>query len=189
MQTEIGSILSGETGNISIRPGKDKRYTKPHEFVAEAYTQYLHDHGSNASVNGRLFEFIICETLVREGIVPFYYQAQFTLVPNADLDIVCYHPKHSIVLSAKVSLRERYKQADLEGLVLNQVYRNDRTYLLTLDSEQVGVQKKIEAGDVAGLTACLRADLSTYDTLLDELKAETFSLADPIVPIEGRMIE
>ena len=163
-------------------------YSLPHEFVRQAYGQYSDNYKSNPSVNGRVFEFIICETLMREGIVPFYYQAKFTLVPNADFDLVCYDPRRPVVLSAKVSLRERYKQADLEGFALSQVYRNARSYLLTLSDEQVGVREKIRAGDVAGLTDCIRADSSDYDALLLELKAETFSSAEDIKPIEGRLV-
>ena len=166
-----------------------EHYSAPHEFVRQAYGQYLDAYNSNPSVNGRVFEFIICETLMREGIVPFYYQAKFTLVPNADFDLVCYHPKRPVVLSAKVSLRERYKQADLEGFALSQVYRNARSYLLTLSDEQVGVREKIQSGDVAGLTDCIRADSPDYDALLDELKTETFSAAEQITPIEGKLVE
>ena len=139
-------------------------------------------------MNGRVFEFTICETLKREGIAPFYYQANFTLVPNADFDLVCYHPRRPVVLSAKVSLRERYKQADLEGFALRQVYRNARSYLLTLSDEHIGVQEKIREGDVAGLVDCIRADSPAYDTLLDELKSESFSLAEEIIPIEGKLV-
>ena len=164
-------------------------YSTPHEFVRQVYDNYLQSYSSNPSVNGRVFEFIICETLARECIVPFYYQAKFTLVPNADFDLVCYHPKMPVVLSAKVSLRERYKQADLEGFALSQVYRNARSYLLTLSDEQVGVREKIRSGDVAGLTDCIRADSPDYDGLLDELKTETFSSAEQITPIEGKLVE
>ena len=163
-------------------------YEKPHKFVDEAYSAYLAGYRSSPSVNGRVFEYIICETLKREGIVPFYYQAKFALVPNADFDIVCYHPRMPVALSAKVSLRERYKQADLEGIALRQVYRNARSYLLTLSDEQAGVRDKIRSGDVAGLTDCVRADSPDYDMLLDELKQTPFSLADAIEPLMGRAV-
>lgn len=157
-------------------------------FVQQAYEQYLNTNKSNPSVNGRIFEFIIAETLKREGIVPFYFQAKFVLVPNADFDLVCYHPRQPVVLSAKVSLRERYKQADLEGLALRQVYRNARSYLLTLSDEQTGVHEKIEAGDVVGLTDCIKADSPDYDRLLVDLTQSSFSLAESIIPLEGKLV-
>ena len=190
MRTQIGSILTGKTGNIytSVLDSVET-YPAPHEFVRQMYGKYLESHKSNPSVNGRMFEFIICETLVREGIAPFYYQAKFTLVPNADFDIVCYHNRRPVVLSAKVSLRERYKQADLEGFALSQVYRSAKSYLLTLSDEYARVQEKIRAGDVVGLTDCIRADSLAYDALLKELKRETFSAAQAIIPIEGTLVE
>jgi len=39
-------------------------------------------------------------------------------------------------LTIKTSLRERYKQADLEGLALKQVYRKSKTYLITLSGQE-----------------------------------------------------
>ena len=189
MRTDIESILTGKSGEIykSILDGIDT-YRLPHEFVRQVYDHYREAYRSNPSVNGRVFEFTICETLKRESIVPFYYQANFTLVPSADFDLVCYHPRRPVVLSAKASLQERYKLVGLEGLALRQIYRNARSYLLTLSDEQVGVQEKIQKGDIVGLTDCIRADSPAYDILLDELKSESFSLAEAIIPIEGKLV-
>lgn len=165
-------------------------YGKPHEFIRTAYCDYRQTHGSNNAVNGKMLEYLICETLKREGITPFYYQAKFKLVPNVDFDLVCYHPVRPVVLSAKVSLRERYKQAVLEGFILGQVYRNSKSYLITLSKdEQARERRKILSGDVVGLADCLIADSPDYDALLMELKKETFSPAAPIVPLEGKMVE
>ena len=182
-------MLSGRTGGIyqSVLDSIDG-YSTPHEFVAQAYKQYLTEHSSNPSVNGRIFEYIICETFMREGIVPFYHRAEFTFVPYAGFDLLLYHPKRPIVLSMKVSLRERYKQVALEGLALGDVYRNARSYLLTLSDEQMRIQKRIESGDVAGLTACIRADTADYDELIEKLKRDSYSAADWILPVEGTLI-
>ena len=163
-------------------------YSKPHEFIRQAYSTYLEVHGSNNSVNGKMLEYLICETLKREGITPFYYQAKFKLVPNVDFDLVCYHPTRPVVLSAKVSLRERYKQAVLEGFILGQVYRSSKTYLITLSNEQTRERRKIQSGAIVGLEDILRADCPDYDAMLEELKKETFTLANPIVPLEGKLV-
>ena len=135
-----------------------------------------------------MLEYLICETLKREGITPFYYQAKFKLVPNVDFDLVCYHPSRPVVLSAKVSLRERYKQAVLEGFILGQVYRDSKTYLITLSDEQARERRKVKSGDIVGLEDIIRADFQDYDAMLEELKKETFTLADPIVPLEGKLV-
>ena len=144
---------------------------------------------ATGAVNGRMLEYLICETLKREGIIPFYYQAKFKLVPNIDFDLVCYHPSRPVVLSAKVSLRERYKQAVLEGFILGQVYRDSKTYLITLSDEQTRERRKVQSGDIVGLADIIRADFQDYDALLEKLKQKTFTSAAPIVPLEGKMIE
>ena len=71
----------------------------------------------------------------------------------------------------KVSLRERYKQADLEGMALRQVYRNAESYLITLSDEAVGVTRKIENGDIAGLSGCIRADMPAYSHFFRKLES------------------
>ena len=162
-------------------------YSSAHEFVGSAYEMYRANYSNNPSVNGKVFELLICETLVRENVLPFYYQAQIYLVPNATFDIVCFNSRKPVVLSCKVSLRERYKQADLEGTVLRQVYRLAESYLLTLSDEQTGVQAKIEEGGIAGLTACIRADAEQYTRLLAKLSKREFVEASPIIPLCGSL--
>lgn len=133
-----------------------------------------------------MFEYLVCETLSREGVTPFYYQAEFALVPNANFDIVLFHHRRPVVLSMKVSLRERYKQADLEGNALRQVYRNAECYLVTLSTDEVrGVARKITDGDIGGIQGCALADQQEYTDLLSRLKTREFQRAEPITPITG----
>lgn len=163
-----------------------KTYAKPHEFVGGMYQRYLEKYPNNPSLNGRIFEYLICETLARHKIVPFYYQAKFKHVPNADFDVVLYDKLRPVVLTMKVSLRERYKQADLEGLALRQVYRQAASYLITLsDTEARKIEQKISEGSVSGLDRCVLANTPEYTELLNELAERSFSLAEVIMPISG----
>lgn len=189
MKTQIAKILSSETGKIYQKIlDAVGEYTAPHEFVDAAYSFYLrHYPKKGASTNGLIFEYIICETLARESIVPFYFQAKFERVPNADFDVVLYNEKAPIVLTMKVSLRERYKQADLEGLALRQVYRRAQSHLITLSAkEAVGVATKIKSGDIAGLDTCILANQPEYTELLAELAKQEFSEARHVMPITGK---
>ncbi|MDE7137830.1 MAG: hypothetical protein K2O29_05155 [Ruminococcus sp.] len=44
-------------------------------------------------------------------------------MPNVDFDIILYtQEQYPIALSLKTSVRERYKQADLEGVALKNMY-------------------------------------------------------------------
>lgn len=118
--------------------------------------------------------------------MPFYYQARFSLVPNADFDVVLYHPVRPVVLTMKVSLRERYKQADLEGVALRQVYRRARSYLITLSGEEAGgVTRKIQTGDVAGLDDCILANQERFSRLISGLARCKFSVAERVMPLSG----
>lgn len=189
MQTAIGSLIRGQARQIytSILGGITS-YTTPHEFVSIAYNSYTSQYPSNPSINGRIFEYCICETLTQEGITPFYYQATFTFAPIVDFDIVCYHPRQPVILSVKVSLRERYKQAVLEGSMLKGVYGAARSYLLTLSDEFHSVRRQIQEESVVGLTDCLRADSPEFDNLIDQLRQAKFTEAQSIVPLKGTLM-
>ncbi len=187
MQSKVAQIVTGKTGAIytSLLEGLST-YPAPHEFVSQVYSAYKEKHTSNPSMNGRIFELLICETLLRRGIAPFYYQVQITLVPNADFDIVCFNPLTPVVLSCKVSLRERYKQAVLEAMVLQQVYRQAKSYLVTMSPQEAKIlQGKIQRNEIEGLTACIRADSEEYTELLDKLATYDFVEAEPMMPLHG----
>lgn len=189
MQTALGQVIGGKAGEIyKAALANVSRYVSPHAFIGEAYRIYTSNFESSPSINGRIFEYAICETLVREGITPIYYQAQFAFAPIAEYDIVCYHPRTPVVLSAKVSLRERYKQAVLEGGLLKGVYGAAQSYLLTLSDESEGVRQKIRDGSFVGLTDCLRADSPEYDELLNQMKRIRFTEATPIIPLTGKLL-
>ena len=71
----------------------------------------------------------------------------------------------------KTSLRERYKQADLESIALKYVHRKALSYLITLDEKEAnGVKNKIVSGDVIGLDNVIVATNPEFDELILELK-------------------
>lgn len=155
--------------------------------MAEAYQTYRRDYPDNPNINGQVFEYLVCEVLAREGITPFYRQAKFERVPNAIYDVVCYDPARPVVLTMKASLRERYKQADLEGLALRQVYRGAENHLITLPVDEARrVQTKIEGGEVAGLDSCRVASAAEFTDLIGELKRRKFHTAEAVMPLTGR---
>lgn len=162
---------------------------RPHQFVDEMYRKYQLMGHDSPSINGRIFELLIAETLAQADVTPFYYQANFQLVPNADFDILLYDTREPIILTMKTTLRERYKQADLEGLVLKQVYRHAKSYLITLsEGEADSVNSKIDKGDVTGLEKCITASSEVYSEFIDSLKNITFSEAESIQPVTKGII-
>ena len=127
-------------------------------------------------MNGAVFEGLLATILYRSGVLPLFVQAKLSFVPNVDFDFVAYSKEFGpVILSAKTSLRERYKQADLEGMMLRQVHRKSKSYLITLnEKEAAGVNTKIETGLVLGLDKVVVATDKSFDELINELQALNF---------------
>ena len=123
----------------------------PSQFIRKYWQVYQVQYASNRNLNGSVFEELIAITLVRKGITPFYMQAQVAFIPNANYDLVVYSEEVGpIVLSAKTTIRERYKQADLEAMALKNVHRKSETYLISA-SESETLARKNRLDDVVAL--------------------------------------
>ena len=189
MQTKIEKITGGKTEEIYTVLLENLTFENPHNFIKTAYLKYEKTNPAKHSVNGRIFEYLICETLAQKNITPFYYQVKFERIPNIDFDVVLYNEKQPVILTMKTSLRERWKQANLEGISLKQVYRQSKTYLITLNkSESETMKKRIKNGDIAGLDNCLLANEKEYSDLLESLKKQKFTEAKVMMPIKGRLL-
>lgn len=191
METSIQSILTRQSKSIDIYKSlllDIESGHLPSEFISAVWKNYKKREYSNPNVNGRIFEYAIAEVLATAKIKPFYYQAEIAFVPNVKFDFVCYHPSMPVVLSVKTSLRERYKQADLEGIAIKSVYRKAQSVLVTLDRcEASSLNKKIAKGDVGGLDHCFVADDLTFDDFITKLASKSFTLGKEIKPIFGQL--
>ena len=142
----------------------------PSEYVKFCWKKYETSGVSRTnSLNGTIFELIIATLFVKEGLVPLHLQAQVAFVPNVNFDAILYtNETGPIGLSLKTSLRERYKQADLEAIALKYVHRKAENYLLTMDATEAGmVSNKIKNGDVLGLN---QAILKVKNSIKKELQ-------------------
>ncbi len=164
-------------------------------LVDEEYGLYdsMYDtsHAGQRSKNGSVFEGLVVYALYLQGIFPIYYQASVAFVPHVIYDILLFHPKTPVVLSCKTSLRERWKQADLEGMALRQVYRGARSILLTLSAaEGKRLQRQVGSGEVLGLDECIviEDEKSRFDELIRELSTTEYVTAESIVPVTGKVL-
>lgn len=149
----------------------------PSEYVRYCWNNYENSGVErNNSLNGTIFELIIATLFVKEGILPLHLQAQVAFVPNVNFDAVLYtHENGPIGLSLKTSLRERYKQADLEAVALKYVHRKAENYLLTMDREEAdSVSRKIATGAVLGLDKAVLASSEEFDSFVNNLKSKAF---------------
>jgi len=175
----------------NLFPGKTFmtiKYKTPQEYV-EKYWKAL-EQANQPSYHGNVFEYIIYTLLYREGIRPFYTQAKVAFVPNVNYDALLYNQSAPVSLSLKTSLRERYKQADLEAVALRYIYRRAKSYLLTMDTREANVQKaKILSGDIMGLDEIIDCNTDDINQLIANLKRMQFTTSIKIDTVEGILIQ
>jgi len=166
-------------------------YKEPHEYVTMYWEAYqASDVKKTNSLNGSIFEIIIETLFYREGLIPFYTQAKAAFVPNVNYDMLLYSHDEPVSISLKTSLRERYKQADLEAMALKYVHRRAKCYLMTNDkTEAENVRRKIAEGDVLGLDDVCYCFSSELDDRIMKLKQKKFIQSETVDTVKGNMIE
>jgi hypothetical protein len=166
------------------------KYTNPSEYISIYWEAYQSHPEGNNNLNGKIFEYILATLFVREGLLPLYLSAKVAFVPNVIYDLMFYTSERGpICLSAKTSLRERYKQADLEAIALKYVHRKALSYLVTLEeNEAKSVKAKIKTGDVIGLDNVVVATSNDFNDLVNELKQYQFSEPPTVKVIESNQI-
>jgi hypothetical protein len=195
MLKELGIVLGTDTkaGNVfeGLFPNfMEIQYSRPSEYVGIYWDKYQAVSDKNSNLNGKLFEYILATLCVREKILPFYLSAKVAFVPNVIYDLMFYTDERGpICWSVKTSLRERYKQADLEAIALKYVHRRALSYLITLDEREArGVKAKIKSGDVIGLDQVIVATHPEFDTIISELKEYSLYEPEPKQVIETNQI-
>lgn len=195
MLQELGIVVGKDTkaGKIfeEIFPDfMEIEYEKPSGYIKELWDKYENTSDRNSNLNGKMFEYILASLCIREGILPLYMSAKVAFVPNVIFDLMFYTAERGPVCwSVKTSLRERYKQADLESIALKYVHRKALSYLITLNnSEAKSVKAKIKTGDVIGLDDVIIATNPEFDELVAELKKLDFEEPPTVKVIESTQI-
>jgi hypothetical protein len=148
----------------------------PSDLVTKMRMAYSNYSPTSNSLNGAVFEAIIACSLLKNNIKPIYVQAKVVFVPNVNFDFLLYSRSFGpLSISAKTSLRERYKQADLEAVSLKYVHRKSKCYLLTLDNVEARVLiDKISKGDLLGIDDVIVATSVEYDAFVQDLMTYEF---------------
>ncbi|UXU57516.1 hypothetical protein MUA95_01520 [Staphylococcus agnetis] len=158
-------------------------YERPSDFIDKTWNFFKENYKSNNSINGKIFENLIVYILAYEGIKHIYEQAEVVFVPNAIFDIVLYHPKKTFTLSLKTTLRERWKQADLEAYAIKNVLKESSSYVITLsENEVITRRKKYKIGEdfYNGLDGFILANTEEFDKLVSTLKGIDFVPSEKI---------
>lgn len=189
MLKKLGIVKGKETKAakifLEITPNFfDIEYSKPSEYVNILWERYQKIKNKNNNLNGVMFEYILATLCIRENILPLYMGAKVAFVPNVIFDIMFYTAERGpICWSVKTSLRERYKQADLESIALKYVHRKALSYLITLDKKEAKSAKtKIKTGDIIGLEDVIVATSEEFNNLVKNLKTFYFE-KPPVVKV------
>lgn len=168
----------------------DVKYDKPSDYVKLYWEAFKKHPEGNNNLNGKIFEYVLATLFVRENILPLYMSAKVAFVPNVVYDLMFYTSERGpICISAKTSLRERYKQADLEAIALKYVHRKALCFLVTLEeNEAKSVKAKIKSGDVIGLDSVIVATSNDFDDLIKELKSYQFSEPPTVKVIDSNQV-
>lgn len=178
MSSQVFENLFGETPFFKVE------YDEPSEYVKKYWNAFMTLPKGNNNLGGKFFELVIETLFLREGLMPLFSQANVAFVPNVDFDVLLYRitdqqERIPISISVKTSLRERYKQADLEGFALKNVHRKAKCYLLTMDEDEAKrVNRKILSGDVAGLDRVFVCSSKDFDEFIISLKDNKYVESD-----------
>lgn len=152
----------------------------PSSIIKTMWTHYKEHYPENVSVNGAVFEEMIGYVLTVKGCAPFYMQAKVAYVPNVNYDFILYDTEIGpISLSAKTTLRERWKQADLEAFVLKNVHRDSLSYAVTLDAAEAAA-RNARIKDCLGLNSFILATSEQFDQLIGYLQQRTLVIAGQV---------
>ena len=187
----VGNDNKAEIGFDSLFPNfLTVKYKKPSDYISIYWDAFQKHPDGNNNLNGKIFEYILATLFVRENILPLYMSAKVAFVPNVIYDLMFYTAERGpICISAKTSLRERYKQADLEAIALKYVHRKALSYLVTLEvNEAKSVKAKIKSGDVIGLDNVIVATSNDFNDLIAELKTYQFTEPPTVKVIESNQI-
>lgn len=175
---------------LSIVPSWEDINPVASEFIQEVMREVdLMRAGNN--IRGSVFEYLVGLSLLKAGIRPFYRQAQITYVNNAIFDFALWkNGEVPISLSVKTSLRERYKQAELEAAALKDVHKKSENYLITLDGQQVSrISNNSNSIDHHSfIDKYILADRAEFDELIKYLQSINFAEPKEISPMKSLKI-
>ena len=161
---------------MKVQPRLDSfDYISPSKYFKVVWEEMSNHKLYSSSSGGEAFELLFACILLREGIGPFYMQAEMAYVPDSHFDFIVYTKEIGpFALSLKTSLRERYKQAELESISLRNVHRLSRSFLLTLNrAEAIKLQNKVISGELIAIEQVVLADSVQLDRLIAQLKKYT----------------
>lgn len=184
---------SGDATKLLARfqPSFEAVLTSPSAHINDVWERMTAEGEVSNNLRGSVFELLIGSILYANGIRPFFTQAEVTFVNNARFDILLWEDGwNPISLSIKTSLRERYKQAELEAWALQSVHRKSENWLITLSTEEVKRRKKQLGAmkEFSYLRGLILATEAEFDEFIAFLKSKNFSSPVDINPMANKKV-
>ena len=108
----IRERLGAELSHDIIKFSQENTAAIPSRFMESAYAKFSTGVPRH---NGKLFEGLFLAILGRSGVSHVILDAEYSCLPYSTIDVAIYNAKNSpALISLKSSLRERWKQSDLE---------------------------------------------------------------------------
>jgi hypothetical protein len=159
---------------LAIQPSLESiNIQQPSKYVEYIWNKAQKDERLTRDVRGKFFELVMASCLIKNEILPFFWQAQLEFVPLANFDLVVYTEERGpVVLSLKTSIRERYKQAEFEAQAMKDVHRRAKNFLVTMENDEAAsLQAKIDSGVLSGIDGVVVASEKSFDELIELLKS------------------
>jgi hypothetical protein len=158
------------------------------KFIGKYWEIYCQNFKSNQSINGKVFEDLVAISLVRAEILPFYMQAKVAFIPYVNYDFIIYSADVGpLSLSVKTSLRERWKQADLEAVALKYIHRKSKSFVITMDTDAVR-RRRIDPSQALGIDGFILANTPEYDLLIEELRTHQLGLSPTVEVVSSNFV-
>jgi len=132
-----------EISHDILKLSAELRGLQPSLFMDKGYEQLA---TGVARHNGRIFEGLFLAALGREGIRHLILGAEYECLPYSTIDIAIYSSTGGpFLISLKSSLRERWKQSDLEFSIIKKLNPNAVCAIATL--EDAGIPLRLQESD------------------------------------------
>ena len=180
----LGAVLAVVKPNASLPASKFMQaawaqYELYRDQLAKQEGKRVQDYGS---LNGGVFQALIERALLSHGVQPIYCQAQMAFIAVAVYDIIVYTEECGPVnLSLKTTIRERWKQADLEGAALKNVHKRAKVYVVNNSPGETDT-RRAEIHNCIGIDAFVVCTTTDFDGLIEQLRAWKPTVA-PVTPL------
>ncbi len=158
---------------------------QPSEFMKRGLDYFHANFASDNNLHGAVLQALVEMCLQQNGVVPFYTEVEMQFIPVARYDIIVFTKRLGPVnLSLKTTLRERWKQAEFEGMALRRVYRRSRVYVVN-NSESETRTRKAKMSQCEAIRDFVVCTSPNFDQLVTDLK-RWIPRPAPVVPLVRR---